>query len=71
MTIYYYIIFFIGLGFGVISSIIYVGRKKNILLKQNEENLLMYKSELKRYNQCELELERYKKAFKNKYEDDE
>ncbi len=71
MTIYYYIIFFIGLGFGVISSIIYVGRKKNILLEQNEENLLMYKSELKRYKQCELELERYKKVFKNKYDDDE
>ena len=56
MTIYYCIIFFIGLGFGIISSTIYMLRKNIILLKQNEENVLIYKSELKRYNQYKLEL---------------
>jgi len=70
MTIYYCIIFFIGLGFGIISSTIYMLRKNIILLKQNEENVLIYKSELKRYNQYKFELERYNKELKNKYEDD-
>jgi len=78
MMFYCFITFFLGLCFGVISSRVYIVRKKNLILyevkefrdqmdKVNSEN---YKTDLKRYNQCELELERYKKAFKNKYEDD-
>lgn len=70
MMFYCFITFFLGLCFGVISSRLYIVRKRNFILNRNEENLLMYKSELKRYNQYKLELERYNKEFKNKYEDD-
>ena len=70
MMFYCFITFFLGLCFGVISSRLYIVRKRNFILNRNEVNSQNYKTDLKRYNQYKLELERYNKEFKNKYEDD-
>ena len=70
MMFYCFITFFLGLCFGVISSILYIVRKRNFILNRNEVNSQNYNTDLKRYNQYKLELERYNKEFKNKYEDD-
>lgn len=70
MMFYSLITFFLGLCFGVISSRLYIVRKRNSILNRNEVNSQNYNTDLKRYNQYKFELESYNKEFKNKYEDD-